>query len=120
MAKIVRGLIFWPLLMLFVVLAIANQSLVQISFDPFNGDKPTFAITLPVFVVLLAGLALGILLGGLSTWADQGHWRRAARQYQKRVQALEAQAAATVMPSPTLAPSASQTASVKGALTVVR
>lgn len=96
MAKFFRGLIFWPLLIVAVALAIANRNLVQFSFDPFNGDNPAFAVNVPLFLILMAGLLIGILLGGMSAWADQGHWRRMAREARKRVAQLEAEQAATL------------------------
>jgi uncharacterized integral membrane protein len=94
MAKFLRGLIFWPLLVAAVALAIANRNPVQFSLDPFNGDAPAFAIQVPLFMILMAGLLIGILLGGLSAWADQGHWRRLAREARKRAAQLEAEQAA--------------------------
>jgi uncharacterized integral membrane protein len=91
MAKVLRGFIFWPMLILAVSLAIANRELVQFSFDPFSSENPALAIQMPLFVVLLAGVLIGLVFGGLSAWADQAHWRRAARDYRKKLQALEAQ-----------------------------
>lgn len=96
MAKFLRGAIFWPLLVLAVALAIANRSPVQFSFDPFNGDQPAFALSVPLFMILMAGMLIGILLGGLSAWADQAHWRRLARAAQKRVAQLEAEQASAL------------------------
>lgn len=94
MAKFLRGLIFWPLLVLAVALAIANRTTVQFSFDPFNASNPAFSVHLPLFAILMAGLLIGILLGGFSAWSDQGHWRRLAREARKRVAQLEAEQAA--------------------------
>lgn len=94
MAQFLRALVFWPVLAIGVALAIANRQAIQFSFDPFNADAPAFAVTTPLFVILLAGVLIGVLLGGLSAWADQAHWRRLARTYQKQVQQLEAQLAA--------------------------
>lgn len=99
MVKFLRGLIFWPILLVAVALAVANRNAVLFSFDPFNSDAPAFAVTIPVFVILLAGVLIGVLLGGLSTWADQAHWRRLARLAEKRVQQLEAQTAQSPLPS---------------------
>ena len=90
MAQFIRGLIFWPLLIVAVMLAIANRGSVQFSFDPFNAETPAFAVQTPLFMVLMVGVFLGLFLGGLSTWADQGRWRRAARHYRQRIAQLEA------------------------------
>jgi uncharacterized integral membrane protein len=91
MAKFLRGLIFWPLLLLSIALAFANRTPAQLSFDPFNADQPAFAVTLPLFLIVMAGVLLGIVLGGMSAWADQAHWRRRAQIYQKKAAQLEAQ-----------------------------
>lgn len=90
MTGFIRGLIFWPVLAVFVFLAVANRHAVQVSLDPFNKDAPVIAYDMPLFVVLLLGVFAGIVLGGLSAWADQSRWRRAARSYQRQLQALQA------------------------------
>jgi uncharacterized integral membrane protein len=91
MAKFMRGLIFWPLLIIAVALALANRTPTVLSFDPFNAENPAFAVTLPLFVIVMAGVLLGLILGGLSAWADQAQWRRRAQIYQRKAAQLEAQ-----------------------------
>jgi uncharacterized integral membrane protein len=100
MAKFMRGLIFWPLLVVSVALALANRAPAQLSFDPFNAENPAFAVTLPLFVIVMGGVLLGIVLGGLSAWADQAQWRRRAQVYQRKAAQLEAQLNAAPAPAP--------------------
>jgi uncharacterized integral membrane protein len=84
---------------LFVVFAVANRHFVTVSFDPFNSADPSIAVSLPLFVVMIAMAMLGVIAGGMMTWFRQGRWRRAARQHeadarQVRSQLADLQAAA--------------------------
>jgi uncharacterized integral membrane protein len=80
MRKFLTALVVIPLGVFFVIFAVANRHLVTVSFDPFNSVTPTVAITLPLFVVIIAVAMLGVLTGGMATWFRQGRFRRAARQ----------------------------------------
>ena len=79
MRKFFTALVVIPLGIFFVIFAVANRHLVTVSFDPFNSVTPTVAITLPLFVVIIAVAMLGVLAGGMATWFRQGRFRRAAR-----------------------------------------
>jgi uncharacterized integral membrane protein len=80
MRKFFTGLVLIPLGLIFVVFAVANRHWVTVSFDPFNAINPSVAVTLPLFVVIIAVAILGVLAGGSATWFRQRHWRRAARR----------------------------------------
>ena len=54
MRKFFTGLVLIPLGLIFVVFAVANRHLVTVSFDPFNSRDPSVAVTLPLFVVIIA------------------------------------------------------------------
>ena len=82
MRKFFTALIVIPLGLLFVVFAVANRHLVTVSFDPFNSVNPSVAVSLPLFVVIIAVAILGVAAGGSATWFRQRHWRRAARQHE--------------------------------------
>lgn len=62
-----------------VTLAIANRHVVSMRLDPFNPDDPVIALALPFYAYLFTMLIVGVVVGGLATWASQGKWRRAAR-----------------------------------------
>jgi Tfp pilus assembly protein FimT len=53
-----------------------------VSFDPFNSTTPAVAVTLPLFVVIIAVAIIGVAAGGMATWFRQRRWRRAARQHE--------------------------------------
>ena len=82
MRKFFTAVVLIPLGLIFVVFAVANRHLVTVSFDPFNSTDPSIAITLPLFVVIIAVAILGVVAGGIATWFRQRHWRRAARQHE--------------------------------------
>jgi uncharacterized integral membrane protein len=80
MRKFFTALVLIPLGLIFVVFAVANRHWVTVSFDPLNSTDPSVAVTLPLFVVIIAVAILGVVAGGSATWFRQRHWRRAARQ----------------------------------------
>ena len=93
MRKFFSALIVIPLGIFFVIFAVANHHLVTVSFDPFNSKTPTVAVTLPLFVVIIAVAMLGVLAGGLATWFRQGRFRRAARQHEAEARQARSQLA---------------------------
>jgi uncharacterized integral membrane protein len=82
MRKFFTALVVIPLGLLFIVFAVANRHWVTVSFDPFNSADPSVAVSLPLFVVILAVAILGVAAGGSATWFRQRRWRRAARQHE--------------------------------------
>jgi uncharacterized integral membrane protein len=82
MRKFLTALVVIPLGVIFVVFAVANRHLVTVSFDPFNSVDPSVAVSLPLFVVIIAVAILGVAAGGMATWFRQRRWRRAARQHE--------------------------------------
>ncbi len=93
MRKFFTGLVLIPLGLIFVVFAVANRHPVTVSFDPFNSIDPSVAVTLPLFVVIIAIAVAGVLAGGCATWFRQRHWRRAARQHEADARQARAQLA---------------------------
>ncbi len=66
----------------FIVLAafaLANRQRVTVSFDPILPHDPWLAVEVPLWVVLFAGIFIGLVAGGIATWLRQGRWRRRAR-----------------------------------------
>jgi uncharacterized integral membrane protein len=93
MRKFFTVLVLIPLAVIFVVFAVANRHLVTVSFDPFNSIDPSVAVTLPLFVIIIAVAIAGVVAGGAATWFRQRHWRRAARQHEADARAARAQLA---------------------------
>jgi uncharacterized integral membrane protein len=82
MRKFFTALVVIPLGLIFIVFAVANRHFVTVSFDPFNATDPAIAVSMPLFVVIIAVAILGVAAGGMATWFRQRHWRRAARRHE--------------------------------------
>ena len=89
MAAILRLLVFAPVAVIVVLLAMANRTPVRLSLDPLGGDAWT--IQLPLFAAAIGALMLGILIGGVATWLGQGKYRRAARESAREAQAAQSE-----------------------------
>jgi uncharacterized integral membrane protein len=89
--KIVASVILVPLAVVIIAFAVANRQSVTVSLDPFNPDVPAASMTKPLFVVILAVLILGVIVGGIAAWLRQTKWRRAARRLDREVANLHAE-----------------------------
>jgi uncharacterized integral membrane protein len=91
MRKLLRWLIFVPLAILLVLLAVANRAPVTLSLDPFSSEAPAFAFTLPLFVALLLAVALGVVIGGVAAGIGRLRWRYRARKAEREAEKLSAE-----------------------------
>jgi len=89
--KIAAILILLPLALLIMMFAIANRAPVTVSLDPFAAQPPMFSVTSPLFVILLAVLIVGVIIGGAAAWARQSKWRRRARRLAADLKASRAE-----------------------------
>lgn len=80
MAAVLKWLLLVPVAAFVIMLAIANRTPVKVAFDPFLSGDPGLAFSAPLFLVILASIIAGVLLGGFGAWLRQGRHRRAARQ----------------------------------------
>jgi hypothetical protein len=48
-----------------VAFAIANRTLVTVSFDPFDPTDPAYVATMPLYLLGFAILILGAIVGGI-------------------------------------------------------
>jgi hypothetical protein len=90
--RILWFLLAFPVALVLVALAVANRHAVRLVLDPFRPDDPVLSLVLPFYAYLLATLFVGILIGGLSTWATRAAWRRSARQRAAEAQRWRAEA----------------------------
>jgi uncharacterized integral membrane protein len=77
-----------PLIVVAVIFAIANREPIDLDLWPFEVSPQ-----IPLFVILLAFLAVGLVVGGLATWLSAAPARRRAGQARRRVAELEREAA---------------------------
>lgn len=85
-------LVFAPLGVVLVALAVANRASTPFTLDPFNPGNPPLTAELPLFVWLFSALALGLVVGSLVTWIKQGRYRRLAREREAEVARLRQEA----------------------------
>ena len=90
--------IFVPLAIVLIALAVANRELVAFTMDPFNPGNPALTLTLPLFVMLFLALAIGIVAGSAVTWIRQGSYRKAARRHGAEAENLRQAIARTQQP----------------------
>jgi uncharacterized integral membrane protein len=89
--KIVRALILIPLAIVLVALAVANRQIVTVSFDPFDRVDPAVSVAVPLYILILALVIAGVILGGVAAWMRQGQWRSRARRAESQARDLRAE-----------------------------
>jgi uncharacterized integral membrane protein len=95
MVRFLKFVIVAPIAIALLAFAFANRHIVTVSFDPFpSGDVPAFAITAPLFVVLILAAMIGVVAGGFAVWFAQGRYRRAARRSRAEADRWRAEAEA--------------------------
>jgi len=98
--RLVLIAIIVPLAIVLIALAVANRAPVAFTLDPFNPGNPALTLQLPLFVLLFAAAAIGLLLGSFATWVKQGHYRKLARQRGAEAETLRAAHKKTLQPAP--------------------
>lgn len=92
MIRFLKGLVLLPVAVVVILLAVANRAPVTLSFDPFS-EVPVISLTVPLYAVLFAAVAFGVVVGGIFTWLGQGRARRTARSRGRTVRRLEEETA---------------------------
>jgi uncharacterized integral membrane protein len=87
-----KALVLVPVALIVVLFSVANRAPVRVSLDPISREAPAFALDLPLFAVVLAAIAIGILLGGCASWLAQGKHRKAARVNRREADKLRGEA----------------------------
>jgi hypothetical protein len=88
MRRFLFFVILLPLGVIAVALSVANRETVRLSLDPAGTLGPAWSVSLPMFVLLFAVLAIGVVIGGVSAWLGQSKWRYAARAERGNTQRL--------------------------------
>jgi hypothetical protein len=66
-------------LVVLVTLGVANRHNVMLVLDPFKPEAPVISLQMPFFIYIFLLLGLGVVLGGVAVWMNQGRWRRLVR-----------------------------------------
>jgi len=78
--RFIKNIILLAIAVVLVPLSVANRHTVSLSLNPFDPQDPRLTIVdIPLFWVIFASLGVGIIIGGLGSWAKQGRWRKEAR-----------------------------------------
>ncbi|HZM07745.1 MAG TPA: lipopolysaccharide assembly protein LapA domain-containing protein [Methylocella sp.] len=89
MKSFFKYLFLIPIALIVLALAAANRHSVTIFLDPFASHTPEGTqIVAPLYIVMLLAAMAGIILGGVTTWLEQGKYRRAARRARSEANAL--------------------------------
>ena len=92
MKSFFKALVLVPIALMIVLFSVANRAPVRVSFDPISRDAPVLAFDIPLFAVVLAAIAAGVLIGGLASWLAQGKHRKAARRNRREAETLRGEA----------------------------
>ena len=87
--RLVYWLITALLALILVIFAVSNRGTVVVTFWPLPAT-----LEAPLYLVLLLALLAGFLLGELVAWINAGRTRRALRERNRRIEALERERAA--------------------------
>jgi uncharacterized integral membrane protein len=80
MKSILRIIVFVPLALIILFFSMANRAPVKIGLDPFAANDPAAPyIEAPMFLIVLAAVAVGVLAGGASSWLGHLSVRREAK-----------------------------------------
>lgn len=91
MRRLLALLVFAPLGVLLVALAVVNRKPVTLVLNPLDAGSG-LGLEAPLFLFLLGAFALGLIVGGFATWYDQGKWRAKARAEAREIRALRTEA----------------------------
>jgi uncharacterized membrane protein YciS (DUF1049 family) len=76
---------------LLVAFAIANHNEVIVSFDPFDPSDLAHAKKVPLYLLAFVILILGVALGGIVAWFNQGKRRRYRRRLESELMRVRAE-----------------------------
>jgi hypothetical protein len=78
--KLILALVVVPLGVVLIALAVVNRKSAVLILDPFGDTEPNLSLEAPFFLFLLGAFTIGLLVGGIASWFNQGKWRRTARE----------------------------------------
>jgi uncharacterized integral membrane protein len=97
--RLAKLLILVPVALAIVAIAVANRQTVDVYLDPFAGPSPEGTeITAPLFIVIFISIMVGVVLGSVTTYLEQGTYRRAARRLKGEMESLRAEIARLSLP----------------------
>jgi uncharacterized integral membrane protein len=89
--RILRWVVWLPIIILVVGFAVANRKWVTLSFNPMTQDVPS--MDLPLWLLFFLGIFVGAIVGWIGSWIAQGKHRKAAREARSEVSKLQVELA---------------------------
>jgi len=89
--RVISFIILVPVAVVLIAFIVANRTWVRLALNPFAPDESSLSFTAPFFVWLFVFLAIGILIGSITTWFSQHKHRKAMRELQTELQACHTQ-----------------------------
>ena len=87
-------LLFWIFVLLVALVlalfAVSNRESVALGLWPVP-----FLVEIPLYVAMLAALAVGFVIGEFAAWIAGSRWRREARRRRRHIASLEGELRAT-------------------------
>jgi uncharacterized integral membrane protein len=80
-----------PLSLILISFLMSNRTPVELHLAPFTLLNADLIISAPLFVFLCLSFGMGLMLGSLITWINQGVHRRKARIHARTVETLKAE-----------------------------
>ena len=66
---------------LLVAFGVANRHPVTFVADPFIDEKMALSFQAPLSLFLFVALFAGVIIGWMTAWVGQGHWRKRGARY---------------------------------------
>ncbi|MCA1952587.1 MAG: LapA family protein [Hyphomicrobiales bacterium] len=89
MLRVLKLLVILPVAALLILFAVANRQPVTLILDPFGAGPEALRVTIPLFAFFFVTLAIGIVVGSVTSWFAQGRHRRAERHFRRECTRLE-------------------------------
>jgi len=87
--RLLKFLLVLPLAIVLVLFGVANRQIVTLVVDPLSPAAEAFKVSVPLFVFFFGTLAVGAVIGSMTTWFAQGRHRKAERQFRRERDRLQ-------------------------------
>ena len=91
MLRFLSLLIALPFFVAFISLMFVNRQIVTLNFNPMQVGDPSFSLETPLYIVAIAFMMVGVLLGAFIDWVKQGKYRKELRSTKKQYHKLSKQ-----------------------------
>lgn len=91
MLRFLKLLILLPIAAVLLLFAVANRQPITLFLDPFGSSAEVLRISVPLFVFFFVTLAIGVVIGSVTSWFAQGRHRKAERHFKRECTRLESE-----------------------------